>query len=114
MKNRFEVDAPVFGELHLVETDLDELGKNMPRATSDRRQCAVAPQRLIKDVDGSSFYSSSGIACTSTTAAHACSWRCRDPNEQSVTSNSKSASLWSEHELLVGSIAVGAVRSSYL
>ena len=70
-KNMVAAGAPEFGELHLVETDLDELGKNMPRATSDRQQCALAPQRLIKDVDGSSFYSSSGIACTSTTASHA-------------------------------------------
>ena len=41
--------APAFGELHIVETDTAALGKNVPRATRDRRQCATAPQRLIKE-----------------------------------------------------------------
>ena len=49
MKNKAAVRAPAFGELHLVDTDTAALGKNVPRATRDRRQCAPAPQRLIKE-----------------------------------------------------------------
>ena len=49
MKNKAAVRAPAFGELHLVDTDTAALGKNVPRATSDRWQCAPAPQRLIKE-----------------------------------------------------------------
>ena len=44
MKHRFEVDAPVFGELHLIEPDTDALRKNMPRPTSDRQQRAAAQE----------------------------------------------------------------------
>ena len=37
-----EVDAPVFGELHLIKPDTDALGKNAPRCTCDRQQRAAA------------------------------------------------------------------------
>ena len=55
MKQMVAAGAPEFGELFLVESDSDDMEKNIPRATSDRRQCAVAPQRLIKDIDGRSL-----------------------------------------------------------
>ena len=47
-KKSVAAGAPVFTELNLVETDTAATGKNMPRATSDRRQRAAAQESSHK------------------------------------------------------------------